>query len=173
MYLILEALTRMMAPVLSFTAEEIWGFLPGEREESVHLSAFPAFDMSLVNSELEAKYDLLIAVRGDVAKVLELARVEKTIGHSLDARVELAAHGDLGDLLSKEADQLASIFIVSQVAVKNRVEQGIRGENLADLEIRVTKAEGSKCSRCWNYATTVGEDSDHPQICTRCLDALS
>ena len=107
MYRILDALTRMMAPVLSFTAEEIWGFLPGKREASAHLAEFPSFQASLVNAELEAKYDRLLAVRSDVAKVLELARAGKTIGHSLDARVELAAGGDLGALLASEAGQLA------------------------------------------------------------------
>ena len=104
MYRILDALTRMTAPVLSFTAEEIWGCLPGKREESVHLADFPSFTASLINVALEEKYERLLAIRSDVAKVLELARAEKIIGHSLDARVELAADGDLGELLRNEAD---------------------------------------------------------------------
>jgi isoleucyl-tRNA synthetase len=173
MYRILDALTRMMAPVLSFTAEEIWGFLPGEREASAHLAEFPSLQASLINAELEAKYDRLLAVRSDVAKVLELARAGKTIGHSLDARVELAAGGDLGALLASEAGQLADLLIVSQVELCDSLENGTPGENLPELRIRVSKASGEKCSRCWNYATSVGADTEHPEICHRCLEALS
>ncbi|MGW8312322.1 MAG: isoleucine--tRNA ligase [Desulfuromonadales bacterium] len=173
MYRILDALTRMMAPVLSFTAEEIWGFLPGEREASVHLADFPSFAASLVDVNLEAKYDRLLALRSDVAKVLEHARTDKVIGHSLDARVQLAADGDLGALLKSEAGQLAELFIVSQVEVCDNLPQGSVGESLPGLKITVGKAAGEKCSRCWNYATTVGADEKHPEICHRCLQALA
>jgi isoleucyl-tRNA synthetase len=173
MYRILEALTRMMAPVLSFTAEEIWGFIPGEREESVHLAEFPSFEASLIDPVLEAKYARILAVRSDVAKVLELARAEKIIGHSLDACVELAADGDLADLLKQESAQLASLLIVSQVEVTDSLDNAATGENLPELKVRVSKANGEKCSRCWNYATTVGKDDDHPEICHRCLKALA
>jgi isoleucyl-tRNA synthetase len=173
MYRILDALTRMMAPVLSFTAEEIWGFMPGEREASVHLAKAPSFETSLVDSALEEKYELLRSVRSDVAKILEHARAEKTIGHSLDARVELAAEGKLGELLQKEAGQLAGLFIVSQVDVSDRLGGCSTGENLPELSIRVSKAEGEKCSRCWNYATSVGANDEHPEICHRCLEALA
>jgi isoleucyl-tRNA synthetase len=172
MYRILDALTRMMAPVLSFTAEEIWGHMPGEREKSVHLAGFPTFEASLVDAELEEKYTRLLTVRSDVAKVLEGARAEKVIGHSLDARVELAADSQLATLLKAEAEQLESLFIVSQVAVSDALDGGDKGESLPELTIKVSKAEGDKCSRCWNYATSVGEDEGHPEICHRCLAAL-
>jgi isoleucyl-tRNA synthetase len=173
MYRILDAITRMMAPVLSFTADEIWGFLPGEREDSVHLADFPSFTSSLIDAALEAKYERLLTVRSDVAKVLELARAEKTIGHSLDARVEIAATGDMGLLLKSEAEQLASLFIVSQVEVCDCLDEGSNSENLPELKIRVSKADGEKCSRCWNYATSVGQIEEHPEICHRCIQALA
>jgi isoleucyl-tRNA synthetase len=173
LYRILDALTRMMAPVLSFTSEEIWGFLPGEREASVHLAEFPSFETSLTDATLEAKYERLLSIRSDVAKVLELARTEKIIGHSLDARVELSADGDLGDLLNSEAAQLAGFFIVSQVELCESLDDGNSGENLPELKIRVSKAKGEKCTRCWNYATTVGANTDHPEICHRCLQAIA
>ena len=130
-------------------------------------------DAGLIDAELEAKYDRLLAVRSDVAKVLELARASKTIGHSLDARVELAAGGDLGALLASEAGQLAGLFIVSQVELCDSLENGVAGENLPELQIRVSKAAGEKCARCWNYATSVGDATEHPEICHRCLEALS
>jgi isoleucyl-tRNA synthetase len=173
MFRILEAITRMMAPVLSFTAEEIWSFLPGKREESVHLASFPRFEFSLIDAALETKYERLLVVRSDVAKVLEQARTEKTIGHSLDARVELSADGDLISLLRREKDQLASMFIVSQVDLCDHLDSSNSGENLPGLKIRVSKADGEKCSRCWNYATTVGKHENHPEICSRCLDAIA
>ncbi len=174
MYRILDALTRMMAPVLSFTAEEIWGYLPGEREESVHLAAFPGFEASLVDKALEAKYEQLLEIRGDVSKALELARTEKLIGHSLDARVTLSApQGPLRDLLNTQADQLASLFIVSQVELVDDLTGGLSGETITDLRIRVDKAPGEKCGRCWNYATTVGASNDHPEVCERCLAAIA
>ncbi len=173
MYRILDTLTRMMAPVLSFTAEEIWGFLPGEREASVHLAGFPNFEAGLIDVDLEKKYERILAVRSDVAKVLEQARTEKTIGHSLDARVELAADGNLGAFLTSEAEQLASLFIVSQVEICDNLDDSSAGENLSELKIRVSKADGEKCSRCWNYATTVGKSEDHPEICRRCIQAIA
>ena len=173
LYRILDALTRMMAPVLSFTSEEIWGFLPGEREASVHLADFPSFSSSLIDATLEAKYERLLAIRSDVAKVLERARAEKTIGHSLDARVELAAEGDLAELLKSEEAQLAGLLIVSQVELCENLNDASSGEKLPELKIRVSKAMGEKCSRCWNYATTVGANADHPGICHRCLQALT
>lgn len=172
MFLILDSVTRMVAPVLSFTAEEIWGCMPGTREESVHLAGFPVPQPNRMNAPLEAKYDRLLTVRGEVAKVLEKARNEKTIGHSLDARVVLAATGHLAQLLRNEQNQLASLFIVSQVDVQNTLDAGMAGESLPELQIHVSKAEGDKCSRCWNYATSVGDDETHPKICGRCLQAL-
>ena len=173
MYRILEGITRMMAPVLSFTAEEIWSFMPGEREASVHLAEFPGFEESLIDKALEEKYDRLLSVRSDVAKVLEQARSEKTIGHSLDAKVEICAEGTLGVLLREEAQQLADLFIVSQVVVCDSLTEGSTGENLPEMKTRVSKAEGGKCSRCWNYATTVGKSEEHAELCHRCLQALA
>ncbi|MDT8441638.1 MAG: isoleucine--tRNA ligase [Desulfuromonadales bacterium] len=173
-YRILDALTRLMAPVLSFTAEEIWGYLPGEREESVHLAGFPRFEASLVDAALEAKYARLLDLRGDVAKVLEAARTAKLIGASLDAKVVLCAPaGDLRDLLAEQAEQLAALFIVSQVELVDSLTEATAGDSFPELRIAVSKADGDKCSRCWNYATSVGRDAAHPQVCHRCLPALA
>jgi isoleucyl-tRNA synthetase len=172
MYRILDALTRMMAPVLSFTAEEIWSFMPGQYEESVHLANFPSFESALVDPALEAKYEKLLALRSDVAKVLETARTDKLIGHSLDACVELAGEGPLGELLRESADQLTDLFIVSQAMVREELADGVQGENFPGLRIRVSKAQGQKCSRCWNYSPSVGESSQHPEACARCIEAL-
>jgi isoleucyl-tRNA synthetase len=174
MFRILDALTRLIAPVLSFTAEEVWGFLPGEREESVHLAAFPRFETRLLDAELEARYERLLAVRSDVAKALELARNEKKIGHSLDARVMIdVPAGEWRDLLSAYRDNLATLFIVSQVELTENLADGVAGEEVQGLRVRIEKALGEKCERCWNYATTVGESDEHPTVCHRCREALT
>jgi len=174
MYRILDALTRLIAPVLSFTADEIWQELPGEREESVHLAAFPAFEAALFDAELEARYSKLLAVRSDVSKALELARAEKRIGHSLDARVLLAAPaGPWRELLEAYQGELATLCIVSQAELVVELADGGAGEEVAGLRIKVEKARGEKCERCWNYATTIGESDQHPTVCHRCREALA
>jgi len=173
-YRILDALTRLVAPVLSFTADEIWESLPGKREENVHLARFPRFETSLLDVELEARYARILAVRSDVSKALELARAEKLIGHSLDARVLVEAPaGAWRDLLERYRDELATLFIVSQVELGESLGETVAGEEVPGLKIRIEKAQGEKCERCWTYATSVGESSEHPTICHRCRPALA
>ena len=175
MYRILDSLTRLIAPVLSFTADEIWWCLPGEREASVHLATFPKIETSLLDAALEARYEQILAVRSDVSKVLEVARIAKTIGHSLDARVTLfAPAGPWRDLLTQYRDELATLFIVSQVEVVEAAPQGgVAGEELKELVILVAKATGDKCERCWNYSTDVGTSAAHPALCPRCEAVIS
>jgi len=173
MYLILDTLTRLIAPVLSFTADEIWWQLPGKREESVHLAAFPRFEAGLRDAALEERYKQLMTVRGDVMKALEVARTAKTIGSSLEAKVRLAAPaGAWRELLQQYAAELPMLLIVSQVELVDTLAEGTPGEELAELRIAVTRADGEKCERCWNYATSVGAASDHPTLCSRCDAAL-
>jgi isoleucyl-tRNA synthetase len=174
MYTILDTLTRLMAPVLSFTADEIWGYLPGERAASVHLDRFPELDAALVDPALEARFDQLLAVRGEVSKLLEQTRTAKLIGSGLEARVLLAAEpGPLHDLLQAESNELATLFIVSQVELVASLGDGVRSEALPELTIRIERAAGEKCPRCWNYSTSIGSNSAHPEICPRCAGALS
>ncbi len=174
MYRILDALTRIVAPVLSFTAEEIWQCLPGEREESVHLARFPRFDNSLVDSALNERYRQLLAIRSDVSKALELARNDKLIGHSLDARVLIEAPaGPVAELLGAYAGELASLFIVSQAELVTGLESAVVGDYVPGLKIHIEKAQGDKCDRCWNYSLTVGDDATHPGACQRCREAMA
>jgi isoleucyl-tRNA synthetase len=174
MYTILDTLTRLMAPVLSFTADEIWGYLPGERAASVHLDRFPLLDAALLDPALEARFDQLLAVRGEVSKLLEQARTAKLIGSGLEARVLLGAEtGPLRDLLQAESNELATLFIVSQAELVVSLGDGVRSETLPGLTIRVERAAGEKCPRCWNYSTAIGASPAHPEICPRCTGALS
>ena len=167
MYIILDTLTRLLAPVLVFTADEIWKYLPhGENDnaESVMLNDWPAVKPEYDNEELERKWDRLLEVRDSVLKALEEARNKKLIGQSLQAKVILKTSGDLQKFLESNKDILPTIFIASQVEVKAGSNQGI--------EVEIAEAEGVKCERCWIYSDTVGRDHEHPTLCERCASTF-
>jgi isoleucyl-tRNA synthetase len=173
MYLILDALTRLIAPVLSFTAEEIWSCLPGQREESVHLARFPEATETFGDAALEERYSRLLEVRGEIAKALEAARNDKLIGHSLDARILLEVpSGEWRDLLTAYLGELPTLCIVSQVEMVEHLGEGSEAETIPGLRIRVEKAQGKKCERCWNYSLSVGDSPAHPTLCRRCSDIV-
>jgi isoleucyl-tRNA synthetase len=166
-----EAMLRLLAPILSFTADEAWQMMPQllSRPESVHLALFPnANDVTGEIRDREqalqvrADWDALFAVREQVMRKLEELRADKTIKANLEARVVLAAAGDEYKRLAQYAGKLAAFFVVSQVEVKAG----------AELAIAVAKAEGEKCERCWNYSTHVGEDANFPTVCERCSGNL-
>jgi isoleucyl-tRNA synthetase len=173
MFRILDALVRMLAPVLSFTSDEVWQFMPGEREESVHLAEFPPRNPEWRDDALAARWERIIKVRSDVSKALELARVAKTIGHSLDAAVAIAAPPELFEFLKGYAADLHSIFIVSKATLEAELEGEYRtSENLEGLKIQITAAPGEKCERCWYYSEELGSDAEHPTICPKCTAAV-
>jgi isoleucyl-tRNA synthetase len=167
LYLIVDKLTRLMAPILAFTADEVWSKLPGRTPEdpfSVHLAEFPSPDEKLRNPDLLSRWGRLMGVRDEVLKALEAKRVEKLIGSGLEAKVVLSCGGQLYDFLSEYADQLRPIFIVSQVELRNSDRQ--------ELQVEVFQAEGEKCARCWNYSPTVGRNERYPTVCDRCVATL-
>jgi isoleucyl-tRNA synthetase len=178
-YCIAEALARAVAPLLPFTAEEVWANLPGVqgREKSVHLAKFlsPRELRERVPPEyLERleKWPQLIDVRNAVLKALEVARQDKFIGGSLEARVCLDAEGGLRSLLEEHHKALPSIFIVSQVELCPDSLAEAPGTDLPGLKVKIEKARGGKCERCWNYSEQVGKDSRYPTVCERCSEAL-
>ena len=167
MYIILDTLTRLLAPVLAFTAEEIWKYLPhrsGDNPESVMLNDWPEVNPEYDNRELEEKWDKLLDVRDAVLKALEDARNQKLIGQSLQANVVLKAGGELFKFLKENQDILPMVFITSQVEVQ---------EGDSELEVAVVLAKGEKCERCWIYSDTVGNNHEHPTLCSRCSDVCS
>jgi isoleucyl-tRNA synthetase len=171
---ILETLVRVLAPVLSFTADEVWQYMPGEREESVHLAEFPGLNPEWLDDELAARWERIIKVRSDVSKALELARVAKTIGHSLDAAVAISAPPELYAFLSNYEKDLNSIFIVSKATLTDNLEgECWISENLEGLKVQVAAAPGVKCERCWYYSEDLGTDADHPTICPKCTQAVT
>ncbi len=172
MYQIVDALTRMLAPVLTFTTDEIWQRLPGKREASVHLVAFPEENSNYLDDSLEERYEQLQKVRSEISRQLEKARADKQLGQSLEAKILLDVPEDYQQLLTDYLDLLPTYFIVSQVELTTDLPAAVSAENIPGLRLQVLPADGEKCDRCWNYATSVGENSEHPTICTRCAAAL-
>jgi isoleucyl-tRNA synthetase len=165
MHAIADGLSRLLAPILPVTADEVWRHLPGTREASVHIAEFPARPSidAMMNADLLARWDQLIAVRSEVNRVLEMARQEKTIGTSLAAHVTLRARGETAALLDAYRDQLPMLFIVSQTTL---VHEGGEGTG---LDVGVARAEGEKCPRCWRTVASVSTDG----LCERCVGALA
>jgi isoleucyl-tRNA synthetase len=174
MYTIISGLTRLMAPILTFTAEEIWQHLPAkDTDTSVHLTSFPSADDLFLDDILEAEWDTLLEIRGEVTKVLEEARRQKIIGHPLDAEVTVSATGKIKELLARSTDDLSDIFIVSKVTVSDTPpDDAFQSEEVTGLAISVTKAPGEKCPRCWHYMEDIGAEKDYPDVCGRCAKNL-
>lgn len=176
MYNILDGLLRLMCPVLSFTAHEVWSYLPEDpyREENVFSASFPQSRDEYYDKELNASWEKLLKVRGEITKVLETARKDKVIGHSLEADVRLAARGELIELLEDKWDTLARITIVSSLSEADSDESGLSVcEELPELSVKVTQSKDPKCERCWMRSRTVGDSPEHPTICRRCASVMT
>ncbi|MEA5114132.1 MAG: isoleucine--tRNA ligase [Geobacteraceae bacterium] len=174
LYRILDTLVKLVAPVLSFTADEVWWHMPGKTSESVHLTEFPAPAPELLDDGLVKRWDTIIKVRGEVSKALELARVQKIIGHSLDASVTLTAPAELLGFLREYATELKSVFIVSKVVLADEIRgESVAAENVEGLKIQVEAAPGAKCERCWCYDEEIGKDSNYSTICPKCIEAVA
>ena len=177
LYEVLVVLVRLMAPVLAFTSEEIWRYVPGDKGEavSVQLTDMPEVNEKYLDDELERKWERLLTVRGEVTKVLETARRDKLIGNSLESAVELYAGEELYSFLEPMLEELATVFIVSGVALKQldeAPEDAFRPESLPELALSVVAAKGQKCERCWMYHEGVGMDAAHPTVCPRCAKVV-
>jgi isoleucyl-tRNA synthetase len=167
LYRLLHALARLVAPIMSFTAEEVWSHMG--RPGSVHTALFPEPEelgagLSGDARQRAANWDRLMEVRDSVLKILETARNEKLIGASLEARVLLAAGDDLLPLLQEYGRELPDLFIVSQVELARSVD--------GSLGVRVERAAGAKCERCWKYTTDTGSNAGYPTICAACAGAV-
>lgn len=173
MYRILSAISRLVAPILSFTADEIWSYMnhcASENPESVFLNDMPEKSGMTYSDEFVAKWDYIYDLRVDAKKALELKRADKVIGSSLEADLVIAA-GDDYDKLVNIKDILPAVFIVSKVDIENTAEGEYKGETTG-LGFTVKKASGRKCERCWIYSDTVGECDEHPTLCERCAHTV-
>ncbi len=168
MYLLLYDLILLMAPVLSFTAEEVWGYIPrrGGWPESVHLAEFPPVEERYLDEALSGRWEKLLQVRDEVLKALEEARKAKLIGNALEAKVEIQAGPALFPFLQGYLHDLPTICIVSAVDLKPAPGGG------PELSVTVQRAPGQKCERCWVYRESVGQSGAHPTLCDRCTHVL-
>ena len=179
MHTILDTVVRLIAPILPFTAEEIWRFMPdyAGKKESIHLESLPVADPVWNDAELAKNWERLIAVRGEVTKALEEARSRKLIGHGLDSAVIIAAPKDMHDLLDSYFDDLRSVFIVSKVSLARGEDQrsdiAYKSSDVEGLSILVIPSPGEKCERCWVHDSSVGTDCEHPTVCKRCCAVLA
>jgi isoleucyl-tRNA synthetase len=183
---IAQVLVRLLAPIMSFTAEEVWQFVPsvGKKPDSVHLALFPTPEEVIGNTahrpdhsgqslpsgteQLRADWDRLLLVRSEVFRVLEAARKDKVIGSGLQAKVKLSAPAENYELLDRYRETLRYLFIVSQVELQQSSASG----NGSGLKIEISPADGKKCERCWNYSVQVGIDPEYPTVCERCSPIL-
>jgi isoleucyl-tRNA synthetase len=186
LYRVLDVLVHLMAPILSFTAEEIWRYMPDKerRPTSVFLSPIPEPDPSFADPHLAEKWDRIFRERSEVLKALEQARTAGIIGHSLDAKVIFESrNGDqssiLRDLIEADRSRLQDLLIVSQANVSTESSAETSGEvsiydaALLQCVVKVGKADGAKCERCWKYDPQVGKDKNHPTVCARCATVLN
>jgi isoleucyl-tRNA synthetase len=174
-FVILKELCVLMSPILSFTADEVWEYLPEFKGKSryVFTEHFAPVDESIFDDKLYKKWETIYEIKKDVNKALELKRVEKVIGHPLDAKVTIGASDDILSIL-KADEGIEKIFIVSEVVLKKfeEVEEGFIPEN-RKLKIAVEASNNEKCERCWIKSETVGKFEDHKTICERCYNEIS
>lgn len=179
MYHIIEALARWLAPILSFTAQDIWQHMPGERDASVLLAEWYTLPSSDQSDDLDASFwKQIIAVRDGVSKELERLRAAGNIGSSLDAEVDLYCDNELVNHLSRLEDELRFVLITSYARVHS-IES--KPEGAVDvplvvggkLALKVDSSRWDKCVRCWHHREDVGSHSDHPELCGRCVDNVA
>ncbi len=177
MYRILSGVARLIAPIMSFTAEEIWSFMPhssSDDKDSIYLNDMPVKSGIELTPEFEGKWNLIYDLRQAVNKALEIKRNDKVIGKSLEADIKLYCDNTNYDQIKNFVDELAEIFIVSRVEVFAEGTGEFDSDTLGTqgISITVDKASGEKCERCWVYSDTVGDDSEHPSLCARCVSVV-
>ncbi len=176
MYIILDTLVRLMAPILPFTADEVYQHMPEKeaKEQSVHLTEMVSPRAEWKNSEIGDKWNTILSVRTEVTKALEEARKVKLIGHPLDASIAIQIADDkVRSVVENLPQPLNDIFIVSQAVLTDDAgENAFQSKEMEGLAIGVEKASGEKCGRCWRYDLTTGNDQEYPGTCKRCADVL-
>ena len=170
MYIILDSLVKILTPMIPFTAEEIWKAMKHtqkEQVESVMLTDFPEANEKYDNVEITEKWDRIIKLKDIVAKELENARIAKTIGHSLNAKVTIYAEDKQYEFIKENLELLQTVFIVSALEAQENARK-----DEVKLGVKVEQAPGEKCDRCWMYSETVGQDKENPTICHRCSENI-
>jgi len=173
MYKVLSAISRLVAPILSFTADEVWSYIPHSSKDntnSIFLNSMPEKSGISVSEKFKDKWNLIYELRDEAKKALEIKRNEKIIGKSLEADLEIYTNGDMFDKINAVVSLLPEIFIVSRVEVL-KGDGEFKGD-MDGVSMTVKKASGEKCERCWIYSDDIGDDPDHPTLCARCASVV-
>lgn len=178
LYHIAQALIRWMAPVLSFTADEAWNYLPGEHGRYVFSDEWYTGLFTLAENEImnDAFWEVMLKVRGEVNKVIEQARADKRVGSPLEATVTLYAIPELATKLTALGDELRFVLLTSGVQVADYANAGAeawQSEQVKGLKVTLSKADGDKCPRCWHYTTDIGQVAPYADICPRCVSNVA
>jgi isoleucyl-tRNA synthetase len=177
LWILAQSLCRMMAPILSVTAEEVFSHLPKSKDddESVFLNGFPSEHQEYGDDPLHQSFNQFLDIRAEVSKALELARKDKIIGQSLDAKVIFCGSQEVLKTLKPYQDQLPFLWIVSQVEIVDQIqstENMYQSEDLQGVKIAIQKSPFQKCARCWNYRKEVGTHQKFSDVCDRCVGVL-
>jgi isoleucyl-tRNA synthetase len=177
MFVMADGLARLMAPILPMTTDELWGYLPGRRDDSVHLADFPSNLEAFADAELAARWQRLMALRDGVNVEIEKLRKAKVVGKSEEAKVHLRATGGLAELLDRNREDLPTIFMTSNVVLAGSPDAG-QGAVFTESDdswatIVASRADGVRCDRCWRYVPEVSAEPAHLGLCGRCEQALA
>ena len=181
LYEIVTALVRMFAPILTFTSEEVWKSLGSKvGDQSVHLEAWPEVRKEWLDEGLGDRWKTMLGIRNELLSLLETAREAKSIGSSLEAKIVITCENDAGKaFLDEHLEKLPEVILVSQVECADdaapggeRISVGLPDGGELVFTAAVQKADGEKCSRCWNYRTETGSIQEHPELCARCADVV-
>ncbi|MFZ7331143.1 isoleucine--tRNA ligase [Avibacterium avium] len=169
---IAEALVRWIAPILSFTADEIWQYIPGERAEFVFTEEFykGLFPLNADETMNDDYWQQVLKLRDEVNRVLEQARADKVIGAALEAEVTLYANEEYAKILSQLGDELRFVLITSKAEVKPLAEADVEDGEVDGFKVKVVRSANEKCPRCWHYSDTIGQNAAHPTLCSRCVE---
>jgi isoleucyl-tRNA synthetase len=176
LYQIVSSLARLMAPILSFTAEEIWQLIPNspDKAASVHLTDLPVANPKFVDDALASRWENYLEIRDEGLKTLEGSRQAKIIGNSLEAKLIIDATDDPKKQLNGFTGSLKDFFQVSQVEMLEKPLDDMKaGETMPTLFLQVTHADGQKCERCWMWQKDVGQSASYPTLCQRCAEVLT
>ena len=177
MFHVSESFVRWLAPVLSFTAEEIWGYLPGTRDASVFYETWyeGIREIEPSSKERDSRWQTIISVRNEVSKQLETLRIAGVIGSSLDAEVELYCSNEIKDTLDMLNDEMRFVLITSYANIKadTDVPDDALSSDIDGLKIVVKGSTHAKCARCWHHREDVNENVDYPEVCSRCIENIS
>lgn len=175
MFMILDTLVRLLAPILAYTSDEIWAAMPHGKNDDTRNVLFnevnKEYEDYALSQEDAAKWDKLVSIRDDINVFLEGARAEKLIGKSLEAKVAVSCDDEDYEFLSSRAEDLEALLIVSEVEIKKGTD-GDKCERFDTIFVKVEKASGEKCERCWRYGHGIGTDADHPTLCHRCASVV-